>query len=267
MPIQPPGNEVRYIPIEAVKPQQFVGSPGLAAQSLPIWHQQWSDSGRPQGPAERQRRAREAALCGSRQDNQGQAGTDLLLESAHQSCKGRRDTRDPDPAQGVGMTASGLAGADASLFKTAQVQRGTTQQPQWSTWGELRLSPFKSENGQPMYVLNQKGQPPLVRHGTDRNVPRELRWPNGVFVRPNHLPQRRLLMRRHQMVATHIALPYVNKNPKRERGRSSFPAHASVTFRRLLCTLFRNWQARLGPNRSTAIDLIDGVLAPRLRTV
>jgi len=205
--IQPPVNEVRYIPAQAIKPQQFVGSPA-APNPLPGLGNETiaqADQALKAGNIERAKQLynQAAQSTNNYQDKIRCYNALVSLGDGPRNHPGH-----PDQAQGVAMTPSGhLSGATAPLFKTAQIQRGTVQPAQWSAWGVLRVAAFKSEDGQPMYVLeNQKGQPLLyasAQQGLSLNnfIGRTICLYGPITYRSDDY------VRMHHMVASHIALP------------------------------------------------------------
>lgn len=209
-PIQPPATEVRYIPIEAVKPQQFVGSP-TAPNPLPTGIGngliQQADKALQSGNVEKAKQLYMEAGRTSK-DRQEQIYCWNRLSSLASGPTG--SPGHPDQTQGVAMMPSGhlSGGANDALFKTAQIQRGTTQQPQWSTWGVLRRAAFKSEDGQPMYVLeNQKGGAPLLYVTPQAGMSLANYIGRTVCLYGPITYRSDDYMRMHHMVASHIALP------------------------------------------------------------
>jgi hypothetical protein len=117
-PIQPPGNEARFIPKEAVQP----------AQAVKVTPQNWSLSNPP---------------AGASNQNSWTA-----------------------PGQLIGSPANPPAGTPASFSQPAKdwtASNGlTTQPPQWSQWGKLRRTAFTKDDGQPMYVLEDRQGRPIL---------------------------------------------------------------------------------------------------------
>jgi hypothetical protein len=211
-PIQPPPNEVRYIPADAIKPQQFVGTPSPSAPNpLPAALSNdlilQADKALQSGNAERAKQLyREAAqkstdyqqkiYCYNRLVSLGQ-GPDCHPGHPHQT-------------MGVAMNPSGQViaqPATASQIQTAPLKRGAAQPPQWSAWGVLRRTAFKCDDGQTMYVLeNQKGQALLyvtAQSGLSLSnfIGRTVSVYGPILYRSDDY------MRSQYMIASHIAIP------------------------------------------------------------
>jgi hypothetical protein len=121
--VQPPPTEVRFIPASAVK-QQVAGAPPAVAAPAPTT---------------------QATLASmSRNPMPGNPGVTNGASSY---------------AGGQGWVPANAPGNTASLYPTGPAQPiPQSNQPQWSTWGQLRRTAFQKD-GEPMYVLeNRQGQ-------------------------------------------------------------------------------------------------------------
>lgn len=210
LPIQPPPNEKRYIPADAVKPQQFVGTPTVPNPLPPGLNNDLisqADAALQSGNIEAAKRlyAEAAEKC---TDYQQKTYCNNRLASLGQGPDGHPGH--PNQSQGVAMAPGGhITGQPASsVYQTMTIQRNsTTQPPNWSAWGILRRTAFKSNDGQAMYVLeNQKGQALLyvtAQSGLSLTnfIGRTISLYGPIMYRSDDY------MRSHYMVASHIALP------------------------------------------------------------
>lgn len=143
LPIAPPPTEVRYVPLEALRPADGSsfpgGNPGVAVATIIAQGDQALKTGNVD-------QARQLYRQAAAQATDHQQRTYLYNRLASLDRTGWTS-----PGQ------TGSPGQTASLTKPAD-NWVTVQAPRWSQWGTLRRAPFERD-GQPVYLLeNRQGQ-------------------------------------------------------------------------------------------------------------
>jgi hypothetical protein len=212
LPIQPPPSEVRYIPNDAVKLQQFAKATpptsGTSLASNPLIAQ--ADQALSLGQTDRARKLYKDAA--DQTTDQSQKIYCLnRLNSLHASGWSAAQPGPPTNAgRVVGQTASLVrpAAAAKSLYDTGNTWTpgGLNYPSQWSVWGILQPTAF-ARDGKPMYVLtNKQGQPLLYATIPSGRTLRDYVGKTVSLYGPISYRSDEY-MRTHYMTVSHVALP------------------------------------------------------------